>query len=435
MVGCGTPVHPLSKLCQLSTEHLTSKAQLPRNAKSTKEVLKVINRINENDAPLPDTACLILPDATNMYPNVDTEQGLSSVYRRLQTDPSPLGLSPDTVVSGLRICLRCNCVQFKNKFYIPNRGVAMGACHACDFSDIWMGEITQKHLDDCPVNTLHFTLYRDDVFDILLNGDEQEIRLLKDHMNNLHPNLTWTMEYGKEGGFLDLWLMLQDGKIEWRNYVKTPSVYVGPDSCHDPVVRGSIVKGVGQRLRINSSKTEYFENSVEEAAKALKISGYSYQNSKNELLKFKNEDPIELIKREKVVRGKPEKGVRAFYITKYDPRLPHPRQLITRNYHHLSNDPKLSNLFPRENLIGGTRRQPNLSEILSPTVQPSSGDINSGAQGGGGDGSGGGGGGDGGDRHRRNGSYHCQLYKNKNRCDVCSHMTETPTVYSHYFKR
>ena len=117
------------------------------------------------------------------------------------------------------------------------------------------------------------------------------------------------MEVGKEGGYLDLWLMLENGKIEWKNFVKTPPVYVGPDSCHDPAVRGSIVKGVGQRLRINSSKTEYFENSVEEAAKALKISGFCYQDVKKDLLKFKDEDLIELIRKEKVARDKPEKGV------------------------------------------------------------------------------------------------------------------------------
>ena len=95
-VGCGTPVHPLSKLCQLSIEHLTSKNELPRNSKSTKEVLKVVNNINENNTPLPESARLVLPDAVKMYPNVDTEEGLSSVHRRLQTNPSPLGLSPDT---------------------------------------------------------------------------------------------------------------------------------------------------------------------------------------------------------------------------------------------------------------------------------------------------------------------------------------------------
>jgi hypothetical protein len=62
-----------------------------------------------------------------MHPNVDTGGGLASLNRQLQTNSSPLGLSTDSVVSGLRLCLRCHCVQFKDKFYLPNRGVAMGA--------------------------------------------------------------------------------------------------------------------------------------------------------------------------------------------------------------------------------------------------------------------------------------------------------------------
>ena len=95
----------------------------------------------------------------------------------------------------------------------------MGACHACDFADIWMGDITEKHLDTCPIETLHFLLYRDDGLDWLRNG-EQEIRILKDHLNNLHPNLSWTLSHGKEGGYLDLWLMIENGRIEWKNYKK-----------------------------------------------------------------------------------------------------------------------------------------------------------------------------------------------------------------------
>ena len=270
------------------------------------------------------SALIVLPDVSKMYPNVDTEVALASTHRRLQTNPSTLGLSPDTIVRGLRICLRCNCLQFKDKYYMPNRGVAMGACHACDFSDIWMGDITQAHVDTCPVDTLHFTLFRDDGLDILLNG-EQDLQALKDHMNNLHPNLTWTMECGTEGGYLDLWLMIENGRIEWKNYQKVPPVYVGPDSCHDPAVRSSIVKGVGQRLRTNSSKDEYFEESVLETAKAFKISGYNYQKTKTELMNFKSEDPIELINKEKRGKIKPVKGVKAYYIAKYDPRIPPPK--------------------------------------------------------------------------------------------------------------
>ena len=254
----------------------------------------------------------------------------------------------------------------QEKFYLPNRGVAQGACHACDFTDVWMGEITQKHLDTSPISTLHFQLYRDDACDILLNG-AQEKRILQEQLNSLHQNLNWTVECGKEGGYLDLWLMLEDGKIEWKNYLKCPPIYVGPDSCHDPSVKGAIVKGVAQRLRINSSKDEYFEESVEQAARAFKMSGYPYQRTKQELLSYKSLDPIALIKKEKTDKSIPEKGVKAFYVSKYDPRMPHPRKLISRNYHHIASNPDLASLFPRENLIGGTKRDRNLGEMLSPT--------------------------------------------------------------------
>ena len=36
---------------------------------------------------------------------------------------------------------------------------------------------------------------------------------------------------------------------------------------------------------------------------------------------------------------------------------------------------------------------------------------------------------------RRNGSYHCQTYRTKRKCDVCSHMVETSTVTSYYFNK
>ena len=56
-VDYATLVHPLSKLCQMNIVHLTSKLELPQYCKSTNEVLSVITNINENQTPLPETAC------------------------------------------------------------------------------------------------------------------------------------------------------------------------------------------------------------------------------------------------------------------------------------------------------------------------------------------------------------------------------------------
>ena len=100
-VGCGTPVQPLSKLCQLAIEHLTSKDELLRNCKSMKDVLKAIVNINENQTPLADDTIMVFPDVNKMYPNVPPEEGLASIERRLQTNPSPLGLSPENILPNL----------------------------------------------------------------------------------------------------------------------------------------------------------------------------------------------------------------------------------------------------------------------------------------------------------------------------------------------
>ena len=306
----------------------------------------------------------------------------------------------------------------------------MGSCVSCDFTDIWLGDVSEHHMNTCPIETLHFSLYRDDALEIL--NKEEEKRIFSDHLNNLHPNLTWSVDCGTEGAYLDLWLMIQDGTIQWRNYRKAPPIYVGPDSCHDPAVIGAIQKGVGLRLRINSSKDEYFEESVEDAARAFKMSGYNYQKSKQELLKFKNLDPIQLIKKEKRKKKGPDKGVRAFYIDSYDPRMPHPRKLISNNYHILQGNPTLAGLFPRENFVAGTRRGKNLQEILSPTNQTNPDNDDSDDNDDAGDGNQ-----DGASEERWNGSYHCKLYINSSgsKCDVCSYMEETSYVTSLYFKR
>ena len=79
-------------------------------------------------------------------------------------------MSADFLTEGLKLCISCNCVQFKGKFYIPCKGCAQGPCHACDFTDIWIGSITDKHIESSNVDSVLFSIYRDDAWDILNKG-------------------------------------------------------------------------------------------------------------------------------------------------------------------------------------------------------------------------------------------------------------------------
>ena len=303
----------------------------------------------------------------------------------------------------------------------------MGTCHACDFSDIWVGDLVQKHVDTCPVETLKFSIYRDDGFDLLIYGN-RDIQEYKDHLNQLHPNIKFDVRYGKEGEHLDLWLMLKEN-IEWKVFMKCPPVYVGPTSCHDPSVRKGIFKGVGHRLRLNSSSSEYFDEAVEVCSKSFAIAGYNYQHSRSELRKFRNQDPVEMIKAGPKEKDGKRAGPKVFYVDNYDPRMPHPRQLISKNYHHIENHAILKKLFPRESLVASCRRLPNLGEILSPTVQPPKPSGGGGSRGGGGGGGGAQGGGD-------SGSYYCDKFRQGKSCDACLHLQrETTCVKSMYNQR
>ena len=51
-----------------------------------------------------------------------------------------------------------------------------------------------------------------------------------------------------------------------------------------------------------------------------------------------------------------KKGCKAYFISPYDPRLPHPREIISKNYELLARNEKAKALFPRENLVAASRR-------------------------------------------------------------------------------
>ena len=284
--ACGTPTHNLSKVCQTAIKHLTSEESLPRNNKSTNAALRRIIFVNENFSPPKEESILVFPDIKKMYPSTDTKEAVEEVKEKYKDDPSEHGFSTECVVDALSICNSCCCIQFNGKYYLPCQGCLTGPAHVCEMTDVWIGSLTDKHLRTCPVETLHFSIYRDDAFDSLPNGEEDLAGLIE-HYDSLHRNIDWEFNHGKEGAFLDLWVMIKEGRIETRIFTKSEPIYVGPSSCHDPKVFKSVFKGVGLRIRLNCSREDDFDVAVEKYSKAFAISGYNYQASKSELMKSK----------------------------------------------------------------------------------------------------------------------------------------------------
>ena len=215
-----------------------------------------------------------------MYSSTDVVEAVDQVEIKHRANPNQHGLSSNSVVEALQICNNCNCIEFNGAFYLPCKGCAIGPAHACELTDVWIECITEKHGLD------------------ILPGGERDLPELVQHFNSLHPNLEWEFNHGKEGSYLDLWVILKDGKIETKIFTKAEPIYVGPTSCHDPKVFKSIIKYVGLRLRLNCSNDEDFDEAVKSFSKSLAISGYKHQTAKSELMKSKNIDRIEYLKNE-----------------------------------------------------------------------------------------------------------------------------------------
>ena len=195
-VGSVTPVHRLSELCSKAIQHLVTPEHLPNMSQSTKAVVKRLFFINENHTPLSPQSVFAFSDIHNMYPSVDNSEALEIIKDMLENDPSPLGASAEYITEGLKLCGECNCVQFKEKFYVPCKGCAQGPCHACSFTDIWVSRVVKRHIETSNIDSVLYSIYRDDGKDILVNGLVDQ-PAYQQHLDSLHPNLNWDLTCGK----------------------------------------------------------------------------------------------------------------------------------------------------------------------------------------------------------------------------------------------
>eukprot|EP00745_Piridium_sociabile_P026140 TRINITY_DN41575_c0_g2_i2.p1 TRINITY_DN41575_c0_g2~~TRINITY_DN41575_c0_g2_i2.p1 ORF type:complete len:978 (-),score=173.11 TRINITY_DN41575_c0_g2_i2:3-2936(-) len=378
--GSGTPIQPLSKFVQLAIAHLTS--FLPYQIIDTKEFLQKIDQINKSLAPLPNNACLAVCDVVALYPSVDNAMGVPAVDKMLKKHPSPINESSACIVDALRMTLQHNpCYyttgQQETIYASPNQGTAMGPCSACDYVDVFMGELDEKLVDTSPVpllssiakkdeqlclKYLDWSRFRDDGFAVLLN--EEHIPAFEIHLQSLcPPAIKWVLSTGMEVEYLDVKLTLKDGLIHTDVFSKNCNSYIPPSSCHSPAVFKGLATGIGTRLRVLCSDNTTLNKRVREYAAYLTLSGWKWTRALREITKGANKDRDKLLNQPR----KPTKKKIA-WVSTYDPRVPSKSKIIKKNLVILYSNPENKSIFPKKTLIGADRRRRNLGEIYKPTV-------------------------------------------------------------------
>ena len=252
-----TPTRNLSKFVQLSIKHIPP--YLKYQAKDTKDVCKKLQRINDLMAPLPPETRIAIWDVTNLYSNVDNAMGIPAVNRLLGKYPNPDGFSKQCILDGLDICLSCNACGYQPgdgvwQYFNHNRGTSTGPCHACEYVDIFMGNMDDHIVEHSPVpllstllpanqktenSDLDFTRYRDDGINLLLDPDHKETFFT--HLNSLNRNIKWISpdwselnDFGLKADYLDLEIKLENGYLLVEDNSHSDHNYIPKSSCHPP---------------------------------------------------------------------------------------------------------------------------------------------------------------------------------------------------------
>ena len=382
LAGSGTPVQPISKFVQIAISHLTN--FLPYQVIDTKEFLQKIDKINQKFSPLPASARLVICDVVSLYPSVDNTMGVPAVEKALVEHPSKLQVSKECIVQALDLALTNNVCSYTDAdgtttVAAPNKGTAMGPCHACDYVDVFMGELDNKLVEDAPVPLLSSTLpleerenhsscdwsrFRDDGFVIL--PDESDIPVFENHLQNLHPDIHWTVSSGREAEYLDVKLKIsEDGSIKTDVFSKNCHSYLPPSSCHNPTVFKGLAVGMGTRLRMLCSDDQILEERLVEYAKHLAVSGWDYDVALTDLRKGASKD------RDTVLHGarkNKNRKKKIAWVTTYDPRVPSKSSIIKKNLHILYQNEENKNIFKKGVIIGADKKRKNLGDIYKPSV-------------------------------------------------------------------
>ena len=387
--GSGTAIQPLSSFVQECISHLSN--FLPNQLIDTKAFLQKIEEIKISFCPLPEGTVIVSCDVEKLYPSVNNDMGVPAVANMLQQHPCPLHIPTECIIEALSLCLSRNTCRYTAEdgnegFFFPCKGTAMGPCHACDYVDVFMGELDKLCVNNSPVpllsslispderdQKLDWSQFRDDGITFLLK--QENVELFAQHLNSLHPpHIKWVISSGVDMNYLDVNIKIIDGFIYTDIYSKSAHNFLPPSSCHPPSTFKGLISSVGTRLRMICSTNAALGYRIDEYAHYFACSGWKFNKAKEAIIKGANysandsDNESNAKRAELLQKPRRKKSKKIAWLNTYDPRLPAKGRIINKNIDLLYRNPRNRDLFPIGTLIAADRRRQNLGNILVPTV-------------------------------------------------------------------
>jgi hypothetical protein len=241
----------------------------------------------------------------------------------------------------------------------------MGTRVAPSFANLFMAHFESKFVKCYKPGPIIWYRYIDDIFCIFNHGEEKLTNFIF-HLNNCHPTIKFTYEYGtKDISFLDTKVSIAEGKLVTNLYTKPTDShnYLLFTSSHPTHIKKAIPYSQFLRVRRICTNIEDFVKNCENLKQHFHRRGYP-QELVEQSYKRAFEKSRDSLLHPQIKHSQEEKtSDDHFLITTYSPGLTTPRDIVNKNWPLLGTSNTTMELYDSR-VIHGNRRCKNLSSIL-----------------------------------------------------------------------
>lgn len=294
--GCSSPTRPVDRLL---TTYLTPLLDLlPERLQDTTSFLQKM----ENVRRYPEGAFLFSFDIVSLYPSIPQEeaafvvanfyeQNFSYVEERLYQDYNMAAPPPYLIKEGIDHVLTGTLLRFNNSFYRQGKGTAIGASVSVAVAEIFVHASIETKRKKLVKQPEIFYRYIDDIFGIFV-GTEAELQAYHEGLNNIHPDLQFTLEYSREKlPFLDTLVYFDgEGCPQTTVYYKPSNThqYLHFMSNHHPNLMKSLPFSQALRIKRIVSEEPRLKQALQEMTGFFKARGYDNRCLTSALKKIEN---------------------------------------------------------------------------------------------------------------------------------------------------
>ena len=367
IAGSNSPTNRLSELLEKILTPLVP--HLKSYVKDDIDMLRKLPRKIDCDSDLYSF------DVVSLYTSIGHDLGIEALsywYDKLR-DCIPKRFTKEFILKSCRFILTNNYFHFNDDYWHQLKGTAMGTKFAPPYACLTMGYLEetklypklQRHFSPsvCKMIIEWFKRYIDDCFQPWPRS--VDINIFLDLLNDLHPDINFTMEKGVAHtrfsvklNFLDITIILhQDGRIETDIYYKDTNThdYLDYHSSHPKHVKDNIPFTLAKKIHVFCSDPVTEDNRLEEL--------------RQHLLKC-NYDPriIDRGFRNAFLQGPapPKADKNITFVSTFSPNydIHHVTKKAQKLLDECNND-RMQNIFNNSKVTLATKQQPNLLRQLT----------------------------------------------------------------------